>query len=79
MYAKDLYQAKYQYLINKREGVAINHFKDHKAFIEYSNVMRNIYKNSNHYNPNKEKKILIVFDDMSISLVKIYYSPINNK
>ena len=39
LYAKDPYEAKYQYLINKREGVGINHFNDPKAFIEYSNDM----------------------------------------
>ena len=44
LYAKDLYEPKYQYLINKREGVGMNHFKDLKAFIEYSNDMCNIYK-----------------------------------
>ena len=33
LYAKDFYEAKYQYLINKREGVCINHFKDPKAFL----------------------------------------------
>ena len=32
LYAKDPYKAKYQYLINKREGVDINHFNDPKAF-----------------------------------------------
>ena len=37
LYAKDPYESKYQYLINKREGVGINHFNDPKAFIEYSN------------------------------------------
>ena len=26
LYAKDSYELKYQYLINKREGVGINHF-----------------------------------------------------
>ena len=51
-------------MINKREGVGINHFNDHKAFIEYSNDMHIVYKNINHYNPNKENKTLIVFDDM---------------
>ena len=35
LYAKDPYEAKYQYLINKRESVGINHFNDPKAFIEY--------------------------------------------
>ena len=39
LYAKDPYEAKYQYLINKREGVGIDHFNDPKAFIEYSNDM----------------------------------------
>ena len=62
MYAKDPCEAKYQYLINKRESVAITHSKDPKAFIEYSNDMRNVYKNINHYNLNKENKVLIVFD-----------------
>ena len=45
LYAKDLYQAKYQYLINKRENIGINHFNNPKAFIEYSNDMHDIYKN----------------------------------
>ena len=35
LYAKDPYEAKHQYLINKREGVGMNHFKDLKDFIEY--------------------------------------------
>ena len=33
--AKDPYEAKHQYLINKREGVGIDHFNNPKAFIEY--------------------------------------------
>ena len=64
LYAKDPYEAKYQYLINKREGVGINHFKDPKAFIEYSNDMHDVYKNIDDYNVDKDRKILIVFDDM---------------
>ena len=64
LYAKDPYESKYQYLINKREGVGINHFNNPKAFIEYSNDMRDVYKNIDEYNPDKENKILIVFDDM---------------
>ena len=35
LYAKDPYECKYQYLINKREGVGINRFNSPKAFIEY--------------------------------------------
>ena len=33
LFAKDLYEAKYQYLINKRKTVGIDHFNDPKAFI----------------------------------------------
>ena len=44
-------------MINKREGVGINHFKDPKAFIDDD-------YNIDDYNPDKENKILIVFDDM---------------
>ena len=69
LYAKDSYEAKYQYLINKREGVGIDHFNDPKAFIEYSNDMRDVYKNIDEYNPNKENKILIVFDDMIADVI----------
>ena len=56
LYTKDPYEAKYQYLINKRESVGINHFNNSKTFIEYSNDMCNVYKNINHYNPDKENK-----------------------
>ena len=38
LYAKDLYEAKYQFLVNKRESTGLKHFNDFKAFIEYSNV-----------------------------------------
>ena len=64
LYAKDPYEAKYQFLINKRESTGLKHFNDSKAFIEYSNDMDDIYKNIEEYNPNKKRKILIVFDDM---------------
>ena len=40
------------------------YLNDSKALIEYSNNMDDIYKNSEEYNPNKKRKILIVFDDM---------------
>ena len=69
MYAKDRYEDKYQYLINKRECVGINHLNDPKAFIEYSNYMHDFIKNIDHYNPDKENKILIVFDDMIADMI----------
>ena len=55
LYAKDSYEAKYQYLINKRERVGINYFNDPKDFIEYSNDMRDVHKNIDEYNPDKKK------------------------
>ena len=68
-YAKDPYEAKYQYLINKRECVGINCLNDPKAFIEYSNDMHKVCKNVDNYNPDKENKILIVFDDMIADMI----------
>ena len=69
LYAKDPYEDKYQYLINKRKRVGINHFNDPKAFIEYSNDMHKVYKNIDNYNLDKENKILIVFDDMTTDMI----------
>ena len=68
-YAKDPYKSKYQYLINKRESVGINHFNDPKAFIDYWNDMHDIYENIDDYNPEKENKILIVFHDMIADMI----------
>ena len=34
------------------------------AFIECSNTMDYVYENIDEYNPNRQRKILIVFDDM---------------
>ena len=69
LYAKDPYEDKYQYLINKRESVGISHLNDPKAFIDYSNDMHEVYKNINNYNPDKENTILIVFDDMIADMI----------
>ena len=51
LYAKDLYETKYKYLINKREKVGLDHFDDPKAFMKYSNDMQDVYKNIEDYNP----------------------------
>ena len=69
MHAKYPYEAKYQFLINKRESTGLKHFNDPKAFIEYSNDMHDVYKNIDEYNPDKENKILIVFDDMIADMI----------
>ena len=35
LYANNRYEAKYQFLINKRENKRLTHLNDSKAFIEY--------------------------------------------
>ena len=69
LYAKDSYEAKYQFLINKRENTRLKHFNDPKAFIEYSNDMQDDYKNIEEHNLGKKHKILIVFDDMIADMI----------
>ena len=69
LYVKDPYEAKYQYLINKREKVELDHFNDSRAFIEYSNNMQDVYKNIEDYNPDKKRKILIVLDEMIADMI----------
>ena len=60
LYAKDPYEAKYQYLINKGEKEGLDHYDDPKAFMEYSNDMQHVHKNNEDYNPRKNRKVLIV-------------------
>ena len=64
MYARDLNEPKYEYLIKKREDVGIKHVNDPNAFIECSNTLDDVYENINDYNSSRRRKILIVFDDM---------------
>ena len=59
LYVKDTYEAKYQFLINKRESTGLKHLNDPKAFIENSNDMQDV----------KERQILIVFDDMIADMI----------
>ena len=59
----------YQFLINKRQSNESKHLNGPKEFIEYSNDMHNVYKNIEEYNTDKENKILIVFDDMTVDMI----------
>ena len=56
-------------MINKRESVGLWRFNDHKAFMEYSNDMQDVYKNIEEYNIDKDRKILIVYDDMIADMI----------
>ena len=64
LYAKDLSEPKYEYLINKREQVGIEMLQNAKAFIEHSNNMNDVFENINNYNKKRNKKVLLVFDNM---------------
>ena len=64
LYAKDLEEPKYQFLIKKRENAGIKYLNDPNVFTEYSNTMDDVYNNFDVYNAKRKRKILIVFDDM---------------
>ena len=64
LYAKDLYEPKYEHLINKREQVGIKNLNDPHAFIEYSDDMNDVLDDINNCNKNRDRKVLIVSDDM---------------
>ena len=70
LYAKDSYEANYQFLINKWESTELKHLNDRKTFIEYSNDMDDIYKNIEKQNLNKERKIFFLFDDIIANVLR---------
>ena len=45
LYAKDIHEPKYEYLIKKREQAGIKNLDDRKAFIEYSDDMDDVLDN----------------------------------
>ena len=61
LYVKDPLESKYQSLINKRKKVGTKYEKDPKGFIDY---LQTIDGNLEDYNLTKERKVLIVFDNM---------------
>ena len=70
LYNKDTNEEKYQYLINKREQVGIKDLNDAQAFIEYLSDMNDVLQNINNYNKNRDKKVLIIFDDMIVDIMR---------
>ena len=69
LYAKDLSESKYEYLIKNGENAGIKHENDSKAFIEYSNTIDEVYENIDDYNPSRKRKTLIIFDDMIADII----------
>ena len=68
LYAEDIHEPKYDHLINKREQAGIKNLNDPHPFIEYSNDMNDALDDINGYNKNRDKKVLIVFHDMTADI-----------
>ena len=69
MYAKDLNEPKYEFLIKKCKNVGIKYLNDPNAFIECSNTMDDVSENIDDYNPSRKRKMLIVFNDMIADII----------
>ena len=67
LYARDLSEPKYEYLIKEREDAGIKHVNNPNAFINCSN---SVDGNINDYNPIRKRKKLIVFDEMIADIMK---------
>ena len=70
LYATDFSESKYEHLITNHENAGIKHLNDPKAFIDCSNTRNDVYKNIDLYNPNRKRKVLIVFDDMFADIMR---------
>ena len=56
LYAKDINETKYEYLINEREQAGIKNLNDPNAFIEYSDDINDVLDDINDYNKSRDKK-----------------------
>ena len=61
LYARDLSEPKYEYLIKKREDAGIKHVNNPNAFIVCSNTMDDVYEDIDNYNPKRAKIVVTVF------------------
>ena len=64
LYAKDLGESKCEHSIRNCENAGIKYLNDPKAFIDCSNTMDDVSENIDLYNPNRKRKVLIIFYDM---------------
>ena len=69
LYVKFPNEAKYWYLIKKRENNGLKNLKDPKPLTEFSSNIPDVVKNIEEYNPCRKRKILIVFDDMAADMI----------
>ena len=70
LYVKDTNEEKYQYLIKMCEKNGLKNLKYPKIVTEYSNNMKDVYKNIEDYYPGTVKcNLLILFDDMIVDMI----------
>ena len=75
MYAKDLEEPKYQFLIEKREKAGLKHLNNATAFIENSLAMDDIFENIEYYNKKRKRKVLEkVIKELFIRCRKLNFS-----
>ena len=60
LYAKDLSEPKYEFLIKKRKDAGTKHLNDPNAFTESSNTMNDVYENINNCNLRRKTKLFLV-------------------
>ena len=61
LYARDLNEPKYQFLIKKRKDAGIKHYNNPNAFTECSNTIYDVYENINDYNTIRKRKKINFF------------------
>ena len=54
----------------KNQQAGMKNLNDPHAFIEYSNDMNDVLQDINNYNKNRDKKVLIIFDDMIADIMR---------
>ena len=64
LFVKDSFESKYELLIKASEKVKIKSLKNPKVFANHLQTIYDVYENLEDYNPTKNRKMLIVFDDM---------------
>ena len=70
LHARDTDEEKYQYITNKREQVGIKNLNDPYAFIEHLNDMNDVLEDINNCNKNRDKKVLVILDDMIADIMR---------
>ena len=68
LYTKDTDED--QYLINKREQAGIKNLNDLYAVIEYLSDMNDVLEDISNYNKKRDKKVLIIFDDVIADIMR---------